>query len=80
MTPLGILSIVIMAVGFAMVYASRFIVKKYGLDKKQKCEHEREMTAEEVEQYKINKAVLNFKMLGMLVSIPGVVLFIINFK
>jgi NADH:ubiquinone oxidoreductase subunit 3 (subunit A) len=80
MTPLGILSIVIMAVGFAMVYASRFIVKKYGLDKKQKCEHESEMTAEEVEQYKFNKAVLNFKMLGMLVSIPGVVLFIINFK
>ena len=48
MKPLEILSLVIMAAGFAMVFASRAIVKKYDLAKKQKCEHADEMSVEEV--------------------------------
>ena len=80
MKPLEILSLVIMAAGFAMVYASKAIVKKYNLAQKQSCVHADEMSAEEVEEYKYNKAVVNFKMMGLVVSIPGLVLFILCFR
>jgi competence protein ComGC len=80
MTPLEILSLVLMAVGFAMVLSAKTIVKKYDLAKKQTCEHADQMSEEEVEDYKLNKAMLNFKLLGLAVTIPGLILFIIFFK
>lgn len=80
MKPLEILSLVIIAAGFAMVFASRAIVKKFDLAKKQKCEHAGEMSEEEVEEFKYNKAVVNFKMMGLVVSLPGLILFILFFK
>ncbi|HEY5583576.1 MAG TPA: hypothetical protein VIK78_03690 [Ruminiclostridium sp.] len=80
MSPLEILSLVIMAAGFATVFASKAIVKKYDLDKKQTCEHAEEMSVEEVEEYKYNKAVISLKMKGMVLSIPGLILFIICFR
>lgn len=80
MKPLEILSLVIMAAGFAMVFASRAIVKKYDLAKKQKCQHADEMSVEEVEEYQYNKAVVSFKMMGLVVSIPGLILFILLFR
>ena len=78
MKPLEILALVIMAIGFAMVYASKAIVKKYDLAKKQNCDHADQMSEEEVEEYKYNKAVVNFKMIGLAVTIPGLVLFILT--
>jgi len=80
MTPLEILSLVIMAVGFAMVYGAKAIVKKYDLAKKQTCEHAAEMSEEEVEEYKYNKAVVSFKMMGLVVTIPGLILFVLFFR
>lgn len=78
MKPLEILALVIMAIGFAMVFASKTIVKKYDLAKKQNCDHADQMSEEEVEEYKYNKAVVNFKMIGLVVTIPGLVLFILT--
>lgn len=80
MEPLEILSLVIMAIGFIIVYSAKVIVRKYDLAKKQTCEHEAEMTEQEVEEYKLNKAVFNIKILGMIVSIPGIILFILVFR
>ena len=62
-----------------MVYASKAIVRKYDLAKKQTCEHADEMSEEEVEQYKFNKAMINFKMMGLAVTIPGLILFVLFF-
>ena len=80
LSPLQILSLVIMAAGFATVFASKAIVKKYDLAKKQTCEHAEEMSVEEIEEYKYNKAVIRFKMMGLVVSIPGLILFMIYFR
>jgi hypothetical protein len=80
MEPLEILSLAIMVIGFVIVYMSKAIVKKYNLAEKQTCEHEAEMTEEEIKDYKYNKAVFNIKILGLIVSIPGLVLFIIYFR
>lgn len=80
MKPIEILAIVIMAAGFVMVIAAKGIVNKYQLAKKQTCEHAEEMSEEEVEDYKYNKAVLSFKMKGLVVTIPGLILFILGNK
>ncbi len=77
MKPIEILSLVLMAIGFITVYMAKTIVRKYDLAKKQTCEHETEMTAEEVEEYKFTKAVFNIKILGFLVATPGIALLII---
>lgn len=75
-----ILSLVILAVGFGTVYAAKTIVKRFRLQEKQKCENASEMTEEEVETYKYNKAIFNVKITGLVVSIPGLVLFILSFR
>ncbi|MHB8062751.1 MAG: hypothetical protein ACYDG2_08985 [Ruminiclostridium sp.] len=80
MTPLEILSLVLMVVGFATVLAAKTIVKKYDLAAKQTCEHADQMSEEQVEEYKLNKAMLNFKLLGLAITIPGLILFLIFFR
>ncbi|EPR13002.1 hypothetical protein [Ruminiclostridium papyrosolvens] len=77
MKPIEILSLVLMAIGFISVYMAKTIVRKFDLAKKQTCEHEAEMTEQEVEEYKFNKAVFNIKMSGFLVATPGIALLII---
>lgn len=77
MKPIEILSLVLMAIGFITVYMAKTIVRKFDLAKKQTCEHETEMTVEEVEEYKFTKAVFNIKILGFLVATPGIALLII---
>lgn len=66
--------------GCGLVFAAKEIVKRFGLDKKQKCNFEGEMSEEEIEQYKFNHATVNLKMIGMLVAIPGFILIVIGFK
>lgn len=78
MKPLEIVSYIIIAIGFVVVYGAKAIVRKFDLAQKQKCENVGEMTEEEVEQYKFNKATLNIKMLGLIISIPGLILFIVS--
>ncbi len=73
-----ILSLVIMAIGFAVVYSAKVIVKKLRLAEKQKCASEDQMTEEEVQNYKDNKATFNVKLMGLAISVPGLILFIIS--
>lgn len=77
---LRVLSLVLIAAGFAMVFAARWAVGKFGLDSSVKCEFDHEMGEDELKQYKYNKAVVNFKMYGMLAAVPGLVLFFIAFR
>lgn len=66
--------------GFIAVFLAKKIVLKYGLDQKQTAQYESEMTEDEITQYKINKAVINLKMLGLVIALPGVVLLLLFFK
>ena len=75
-----ILMFIFLVPGFVMVFFARNIVARYNLDKNAKCEFENEMNEEEIKQYKFNKTVVNFKMLGMLVALPGLILLLISFK
>lgn len=75
-----ILSLVIIAIGFAVVYSAKLIVKKFQLVEKQKCVNASQMSEEEIQSYKLNKAVFNIKLMGLIISIPGLILFIISFR
>ncbi|MDF2985199.1 MAG: hypothetical protein K0R50_709 [Eubacterium sp.] len=75
-----ILSLIIMAVGFITVYSAKFLVKKFRLYERQKCDNASEMSEEEIQTYKYNKAVFNIKITGLVISIPGLILFIVSFR
>lgn len=77
---LKMLAFVLLAAGFIVVFTARFIVGKYNLDRTMKCSFENDMDDEELRQYKINKAVVNIKMLGMLIALPGLVLLLMVLK
>ena len=66
--------------GFGIVFGAKSLVKKYGLDKKVNCNFEGELSEEEVQNYKLAKASVNLKMMGLLVSVPGLVLILLAFK
>lgn len=80
MKPLEILALVIIAAGFVMVLAAKVIVKKFDLAKKQTCQYSDEMSEEEVEDYKLNRAMLSVKMMGLAVTVPGIILLILYFN
>lgn len=78
MNPLSILALIIMAAGFAVVFSARLIVNKYALAEKQSCKYADELSEQEVEEYKINKAIYNIKLMGLIISVPGLVLFVLS--
>lgn len=80
MLALKILTFVFLIPGVIIVFSARWIVKKYGLDKNVKCDYESEMSEDEILLYKNNKAVINVKMLGMLIALPGFIMAIIAFR
>jgi uncharacterized membrane protein len=77
---LDILALFIMGLGFAVVFAAKLIVEKFNMQQKQKCDFESELSQEEIDKYKLNKAIVNIKMMGLIITIPGLILFIISYK
>jgi len=77
---LKILAFILLIAGALTVFGARWAVGKYHLDKNMKVDHEDEMSAEEIEQYRYSKAVLNLKMLGMIILLPGMILLLVLFK
>ena len=80
MLVLKIVGFLFLIVGFGMVFSAKNLVRKFNLDRNTKCDFEHEMTEEELKQYKFDKATVNLKMSGMLVSIPGLVFILIAFR
>jgi hypothetical protein len=77
---LKVFAFLFLIAGFGTVFAAKSLVARYGLDQKVKCDFESEMTEDELKQYKFNRASVNLKMMGLLISIPGLVLVLIAFK
>lgn len=80
MLALKILAFLFLITGFGMVFNARNLVRRFNLDHNTKCNFEHEMNEEELKQYKFDKASVNLKMIGLLVSIPGLILILITFK
>lgn len=77
---LKVLAAVFLLSGFMTVFLARTLVTRFGLDRNAKCDFENEMGEDELKQYKFNKTVVNMKMLGMLIALPGVVLIVVVFR
>ena len=75
-----ILAFVFLIPGFGLALAAKWVVDRFRLEQKQIYEFEEEMDEEELKQYKYNKAVVNTKMLGMLIALPGLIFLIIAFR
>ena len=75
-----ILTFIFLIPGALLIFTARSIVSKFGTDKNVVCDFEHEMDENELKQYKYNKAVVNLKMTGMLVALPGFILAIIAFR
>jgi hypothetical protein len=74
------LAFLLVVMGALTVFGARFIVKKYNLDKTEKCNFESEMSDGEIEKYKYDKALVKIKMIGMLFAVPGIIILMIIFK
>lgn len=70
----------IFVLGAIVSFGAKKIVDKFHLDEKQEASFENELTEEELATYKKQRAVLNVKMLGMFITIPGIVLVLLFFK
>ena len=66
--------------GFLTVFLAKIIVAKYSLQNNQKVNFDHSMDEEELAQYKLNKALVTVKMLGMLIALPGLALIIIAYR
>jgi len=80
MLALKIIAGVILIAGFGTVLGAKNIVKSFNLDQKAEVNFENEMNEEEIAQYKVDKAIVNIKTIGMLIALPGIVLTLIAFK
>ncbi len=77
---LKVLAFILVAIGAVFIFGARTIVNRFKLNETQRCSYESEMKEEEIELYKTNKAVINIKMLGMIIALPGIVLILVVFR
>lgn len=80
MLTLKILGFLFLVPGILLVFFARTLVGRLSLDENVDCNFENEMSEDEIRRYKHDKAVVNLKMMGMLVALPGFVLIMIAFK
>ena len=78
----GILGIILAAVGVGVVYLAPRIVKRKGLDQQKKVDTRiaENLTEEELAKYKSDGAILDVKLKGMALAVPGFILILIAFR
>jgi len=80
MLALKIIAGIILLIGFGTVLGAKNLVKRFNLNQKVSVNFENEMNEEEIAQYRQNKAIVNVKLVGMLIALPGIVLTLIVFR
>lgn len=77
---LKILMLLFLVSGFGTVFVAKTIVKKFKVSEKVTCNFANEITEEELERYKFDKAVLSVKMTGMLIALPGLIMLLVIYR
>lgn len=80
MLALKILAGVFLLAGFLTILEAKKLVQRLRLDKKVKISGEHEMNEEDAQDYRLVKATVSVKMIGMLIVLPGLILSLIAFK
>ena len=76
---LKVLGIILAVVGAVIVYGAKFIVNKYGLDKRETVNIEG-IDDEALGKLKMQKAIAKIKGFGGLIFLPGMILLLIAFR
>jgi hypothetical protein len=68
--------------GLIVIYSAPKIVKKYKLDEKKEIDPQRteNLNEEGIEKFKFDSAVLDVKIKGILIALPGFLVILILFK
>jgi hypothetical protein len=69
---LRVIGLILVVLGLILSYTSKIIVKKYDLAQNQTVKFADEMSEQEIEEYKRNKAIAKVKMVGILLIMPGI--------
>lgn len=69
-----VLAFVLLFIGSIIVFAAKVIVKKLEMEKNVDCKFADQISDEELSMYKLNKAIVKVKLIGMLVTLPGILL------
>ena len=79
---LKIVGAVFAVAGLIVVYGAGKIVKAKKLDEKKKVDPERValLDEEQVKKFKLDQAILDVKIAGVLIALPGFVLLLIFFR
>lgn len=79
---LRILGLIIATAGMIVVYAAPKIVAKNGLAEKKQIppEHLEKMSEEEQKKFRLDSAILDVKLKGLMLAAPGLILILIAFR
>lgn len=79
---LQVLGLLILAVGIFVVYAAPRIVEKRRLDEKKVVDPERtaDLSEEDLKKFKREAAILDLKIKGVLIALPGALMILILYK
>jgi hypothetical protein len=80
MLAMKIAAAVILVIGFGTVICAKNIVNGMKLKERVKANFENDMDDEELDRYKFYKALVNVKLVGMIIALPGFILALIAFK
>lgn len=80
MLALKIIAGVLLLAGFLTVLGAKKLVERLGLDSKVKISDDYELDEEDARDYRLVKATVNVKIVGMLIVLPGLILSLIAFR
>ncbi len=77
---LKIVAFILIIVGAFINYGAKLIVKRLDLAQKVKVEEAAELAGDELEAYKLTKAIARVKVVGLLIMLPGVLLIFVAYR
>jgi len=77
---LKIIAFALIIIGALINYEAKLIVRQMNLAEKIDASEAEELTGEELDQYKLTKAVARVKTIGFLIMLPGVFLVFYTFR
>ncbi len=80
MTALKVIAFTLILIGVLTTYGAKLIVKRMNLVERINASEAEELTGEEIELYKLTKAIARVKVVGVLIMLPGVFLILYAFR
>lgn len=77
---LKIIGYVLVVIGAVINYGSSLVVNRFGVKNRVSVKEAEELSGEDLENYKMTKAKVRVKIIGVLVMLPGVIMLFIAYR